>query len=174
MNSSCSLFHVFIYFLIKTLRCVKFYYQCYFFISWQMTQEISIHRTLGHKHIVGFESYFEDSDNVYVILELCRRRVSTTVLCTSLAADFLLLSHLSLYDLKGLCLVGFGNIYSNAVFTEGAMMVHKKFDWKLSIFTRHCFLAMIFSQCFFNTDRYCHTTFIAEYNTCMNHTYYWV
>lgn len=42
----------------------------------KMTQEISIHRTLSHKHIVGFESYFEDSDNVYIILELCRRRVS--------------------------------------------------------------------------------------------------
>ena len=145
----------------------------FFYISWQMTQEISIHRTLGHKHIVGFESYFEDSDNVYVILELCRRRVSITVFCTSLAADFLQLSHLSSCDLKGLCLVGFGNIYSDVVFTEGAMMVNKKFDWKLSIFSRHCFLAMIFSQCFFNTNRYYHTAFIAEFNTCMNHTYYW-
>jgi len=41
-----------------------------------MTQEIHIHGNLGHKHIVGFESHFEDSDNVYIILELCRRRVS--------------------------------------------------------------------------------------------------
>lgn len=41
-----------------------------------MTQEIHIHRNVKHPHIVGFESYFEDSDNVYVILELCRRRVS--------------------------------------------------------------------------------------------------
>ena len=41
----------------------------------QMTQEISIHRNLDHKHIVGFHGFFEDSDNVYILLELCRRRV---------------------------------------------------------------------------------------------------
>ena len=40
-----------------------------------MTQEIEIHRSLNHKNVVGFERYFEDDDNVYVILELCRRRV---------------------------------------------------------------------------------------------------
>lgn len=41
----------------------------------QMTQEIAIHRSITHKHIVAFHSFFEDSDNVYIILELCRRRV---------------------------------------------------------------------------------------------------
>ncbi|XP_067124805.1 serine/threonine-protein kinase PLK1 [Centruroides vittatus] len=40
----------------------------------KMSQEISIHRTLVHKHIVTFHSFFEDVDNVYIILELCRRR----------------------------------------------------------------------------------------------------
>lgn len=40
----------------------------------KMTQEINIHRSVFHKHIVGFESFFEDSENVYVLLELCRRR----------------------------------------------------------------------------------------------------
>lgn len=42
----------------------------------KMSQEICIHRSLKHKHLVSFHSYFEDPDNVYIILELCRRRVS--------------------------------------------------------------------------------------------------
>nr|CAD7458444.1 unnamed protein product [Timema tahoe] len=40
----------------------------------KMTQEISIHRSLKQKHIVGFHGFFEDSNNVYIVLELCRRR----------------------------------------------------------------------------------------------------
>nr|CAD7394163.1 unnamed protein product [Timema cristinae] len=39
-----------------------------------MTQEISIHRSLKQNHIVGFHGFFEDSNNVYIVLELCRRR----------------------------------------------------------------------------------------------------
>lgn len=42
----------------------------------KMAQEISIHRSLQHKHVVGFHSFFEDSLNIYIILELCKRRVS--------------------------------------------------------------------------------------------------
>lgn len=44
-----------------------------------MTQEITIHRGVLHKHIVGFHGFFEDADNVYVLLELCRRRVCCVV-----------------------------------------------------------------------------------------------
>ncbi|CAH1787426.1 unnamed protein product [Owenia fusiformis] len=40
----------------------------------KMTQEIEIHRTLSHRHIVKFHKFFEDSDNVYILLELCRRK----------------------------------------------------------------------------------------------------
>ncbi|CAH0600364.1 unnamed protein product [Chrysodeixis includens] len=40
----------------------------------KMAQEISIHRSLQHKHVVGFHSFFEDSMNIYIILELCKRR----------------------------------------------------------------------------------------------------
>lgn len=40
-----------------------------------MAQEITIHKSLDHKHVVGFHSYFEDEKNVYIILELCGRRV---------------------------------------------------------------------------------------------------
>lgn len=43
----------------------------------KMTQEISIHRSLKHKHVVGFYGFFEDVLNVYIVLELCRRRVCT-------------------------------------------------------------------------------------------------
>ncbi|XP_071104406.1 synaptojanin-2-like [Haliotis cracherodii] len=40
----------------------------------KMAQEIAIHRELNHRHVVQFRSFFEDSDNVYIVLELCRRR----------------------------------------------------------------------------------------------------
>lgn len=40
-----------------------------------MAQEIRIHRTLQHKHIVRMDGFFEDADNVYILLELCPRRV---------------------------------------------------------------------------------------------------
>lgn len=42
----------------------------------KMSQEIAIHRELNHKHVVGFKGFFEDSFNIYIILELCRKRVS--------------------------------------------------------------------------------------------------
>lgn len=40
----------------------------------KMTQEIAIHQTLNHKHIVGFHGFFDDTHNIYIILELCRKR----------------------------------------------------------------------------------------------------
>ncbi|KAF6210991.1 hypothetical protein GE061_014104 [Apolygus lucorum] len=40
----------------------------------KMAQEIHIHRSLEHRNIVKFYTYFEDTHNVYVLLELCRRR----------------------------------------------------------------------------------------------------
>uniref|UniRef100_T1JIY9 Serine/threonine-protein kinase PLK n=1 Tax=Strigamia maritima TaxID=126957 RepID=T1JIY9_STRMM len=40
----------------------------------KMSQEITIHKSLNHKHIVGFVGFFEDNENVYIVLELCRRR----------------------------------------------------------------------------------------------------
>jgi serine/threonine protein kinase len=45
-----------------------------------MIQEIIIHRSLNHRHIVGFHGSFDDSYNVYIILELCRKRVSYKLL----------------------------------------------------------------------------------------------
>jgi serine/threonine protein kinase len=41
-----------------------------------MAMEIEIHRKLHHKHVVGFHCFFEDDDFIYILLEICRRRVS--------------------------------------------------------------------------------------------------
>ena len=38
----------------------------------QLLSEIKIHRSLVHKHIVGFEHFFEDYESVYILLELCK------------------------------------------------------------------------------------------------------
>ncbi|XP_065219795.1 serine/threonine-protein kinase PLK1-like [Planococcus citri] len=40
----------------------------------KLTQEINIHRSLNHKHIVDFQASFEDGEFVYVVLELCQKR----------------------------------------------------------------------------------------------------
>lgn len=44
----------------------------------KMTQEIAIHQSLNHRNIVGFYGFFDDAQNIYIILELCRKRVSQT------------------------------------------------------------------------------------------------
>ncbi|KAI8123481.1 Serine/threonine-protein kinase polo [Lucilia cuprina] len=40
----------------------------------KMTQEITIHRSLNHANIVKFHGFFEDSANIYIVLELCKKR----------------------------------------------------------------------------------------------------
>lgn len=42
----------------------------------KMTSEIAIHKSLDHVNIVGIHGFFEDNDFVFVVLEICRRRVS--------------------------------------------------------------------------------------------------
>eukprot|EP00826_Nyctotherus_ovalis_P020238 TRINITY_DN1633_c0_g5_i1.p1 TRINITY_DN1633_c0_g5~~TRINITY_DN1633_c0_g5_i1.p1 ORF type:complete len:597 (+),score=145.12 TRINITY_DN1633_c0_g5_i1:51-1841(+) len=37
----------------------------------KLMTEIKIHRSLHHENIVAFEQFFEDAENVYIILELC-------------------------------------------------------------------------------------------------------
>lgn len=39
-----------------------------------MLQEIEIHRSVKHEHVVRFYSYFEDSNFIYIILELCNKK----------------------------------------------------------------------------------------------------
>lgn len=41
----------------------------------QLKTEIQIHRSLAHKYVVQFHSYFEDHDFVYIVLELCTNQV---------------------------------------------------------------------------------------------------
>lgn len=39
-----------------------------------MSLEISIHRSVDHKHIVKFYNFFEDENFIYIILEICGKR----------------------------------------------------------------------------------------------------
>lgn len=36
--------------------------------------EIRIHRSMHHQNIVGFEHFFEDAENVYILLEICQNQ----------------------------------------------------------------------------------------------------
>ena len=40
----------------------------------KLMSEIRIHRSLHHRNVVGFEHFFEDSENVYILLELCHNQ----------------------------------------------------------------------------------------------------
>ncbi|KAL6490205.1 hypothetical protein MHYP_G00005500 [Metynnis hypsauchen] len=40
----------------------------------KITNEIELHKTLQHKHVVKFSHHFEDQDNIYIFLELCNRK----------------------------------------------------------------------------------------------------
>ncbi|CAH1647676.1 unnamed protein product [Spodoptera littoralis] len=40
----------------------------------RLTQEINIHRSLKHKHVVAFHSSFEDINFLYLVLEVCKGR----------------------------------------------------------------------------------------------------
>ena len=41
----------------------------------QISREIELHRLLCNDHVVSFKSHFEDENNVYIVLELCNRKV---------------------------------------------------------------------------------------------------
>ena len=45
----------------------------------KLLSEIKIHRSLHHPNIVDFKHVFEDSENVYILLELCSNQVSFRV-----------------------------------------------------------------------------------------------
>ena len=53
----------------------------------QLQTEIKIHKTLRHVNVVRFDRYFEDNNNVYMLLELCVHNVSTPLrlLCVRVA-----------------------------------------------------------------------------------------
>lgn len=40
----------------------------------KLTSEIKIHRSLNHENVVRFDRYFEDKDNVYIMLDICQNQ----------------------------------------------------------------------------------------------------
>ncbi len=44
----------------------------------QILREVQLQKNLKHRHVVEFQSYFEDDSNVYIILENCSRKVRHT------------------------------------------------------------------------------------------------
>ncbi|XP_041960181.1 serine/threonine-protein kinase PLK3 [Alosa sapidissima] len=40
----------------------------------KIINEIELHKTLQHKHVVKFSHHFEDEENIYIFLELCSRK----------------------------------------------------------------------------------------------------
>lgn len=39
-----------------------------------MTSEIKIHKSLNNEFVVQFDRYFEDKENVYILLEICQNQ----------------------------------------------------------------------------------------------------
>ncbi|CAH2296294.1 serine threonine- kinase PLK2 [Pelobates cultripes] len=46
----------------------------------KIDKEIELHRTLNHRHVVQFYHYFEDKENIYILLEYCSRRSMAHIL----------------------------------------------------------------------------------------------
>ncbi|KAJ6669888.1 hypothetical protein lerEdw1_000437 [Lerista edwardsae] len=46
----------------------------------KIDKEIELHRMLNHRHIVQFYHYFEDKENIYILLEYCSRRSMAHIL----------------------------------------------------------------------------------------------
>ena len=46
----------------------------------KLTSEIKIHKSLNHPHIVAFDHYFEDTENVYILLEICQNQTLNELL----------------------------------------------------------------------------------------------
>eukprot|EP00829_Urostomides_striatus_P002005 TRINITY_DN1216_c0_g2_i1.p1 TRINITY_DN1216_c0_g2~~TRINITY_DN1216_c0_g2_i1.p1 ORF type:complete len:428 (+),score=86.82 TRINITY_DN1216_c0_g2_i1:64-1347(+) len=46
----------------------------------KLMSEIRIHRSLHHSGVVGFEHFFEDNENVYILLEMCQNQTLNELL----------------------------------------------------------------------------------------------
>lgn len=46
----------------------------------KLMAEIKIHRSMRHESIVNFEHFFEDHENVYILLELCPNQTLSELL----------------------------------------------------------------------------------------------
>ena len=45
----------------------------------KLISEIKIHKSLHHPNIVAFEHYFEDSENVYLLIEICHNQTLISI-----------------------------------------------------------------------------------------------
>ena len=95
---------------------------CYVCACFQIAREIELHRHCRHKNVVGFHSYFEDDLNVYIILEICSRKVRVPCTCNYLrtyvrnifmhehvTGNFLLIYACKMYNTaRHFALIGFG------------------------------------------------------------------
>ena len=75
----------------------------------KLISEIKIHKSLNHENIVKFERYFEDEENVYIIMELCynntlhellKRRKKLTELETQYYVYYLIKALQYIHNLK--------------------------------------------------------------------------
>lgn len=46
----------------------------------KLMSEINIHRALRHPNVMGFERFFEDSENIYILLEICTNQTMSELL----------------------------------------------------------------------------------------------
>lgn len=46
----------------------------------QLVTEIKIHKSLEHRNVVAFDHVFEDTENVYMVLELCSHQTLNEML----------------------------------------------------------------------------------------------
>lgn len=86
----------------------------------KLASEIKIHRSLHHPNIVGFEHYFEDHDNFYILLELC----------TNQTMNELLKRRKRLTEIEVQCYLL--QIIASLVYLQGRKIIHR--DLKLGNF----------------------------------------
>ena len=60
---------------ISCKRISRFFSGAICFIL-QIVNEVELHKSIKHRFVVDFQGYFEDEENVYILLELCSRKVS--------------------------------------------------------------------------------------------------
>ena len=61
--------------LHRGLTCYLILMKYVKFIPLQIESEIELHKSLRQRHVVGFYGHFEDDQHVYILLELCSRKV---------------------------------------------------------------------------------------------------
>lgn len=84
--------------------------------------EIRIHRSLRHVNIVSFEHFFEDNENVYILLEMCQNQT----------LNELLRRRKRLTELETQCYTA--QIISALKYLHSHKVIHREYDSFISIF----------------------------------------